>query len=156
MRALLPYYLPVPLMLLIDQLTKARASELFGGAYSLTHWLSISVVRNAEGPLGLFGLHGGWSWAPVNVMVLLILGGVAWRTQNTNTMRHLGFACMIGGALGNLSDLLFRGYVLDFIRFWRFPIFNIADLAIMLGVILVIRDLLRTPDTKPDRAPTGV
>ena len=45
---------------------------------------------------------------------------------------------ILGGAAGNLIDRIVQGYVIDFISFWSYSIFNVADIAITLGVLLAI------------------
>ena len=52
-------------------------------------------------------------------------------------LSRLGLSLLLGGAMGNFWDRLFMGYVIDFVdlRFW--PVFNIADAAIVVGVILL-------------------
>lgn len=61
--------------------------------------------------------------------------------HNINMSTKLGFALLFIGAIGNLIDRIHYGYVIDFIdfRLINFPIFNIADIYIFFGVILVIR-----------------
>ena len=58
-----------------------------------------------------------------------------------------GLACIVGGALGNVTDRIFRGHVIDFIRVHYesayFPAFNVADSSITIGAALLILDTLR-------------
>jgi len=58
----------------------------------------------------------------------------------------LGFSLLLGGAIGNLIDRILRGYVVDFLDFhysgWHWPTFNIADIAIFMGVVLIIAEVL--------------
>lgn len=49
-----------------------------------------------------------------------------------------GLGLIIGGAVGNLVDRLFRGRVVDFIDFSWWPVFNLADIAIVAGVIIIL------------------
>ena len=48
----------------------------------------------------------------------------------------MAYALLLAGALGNLSDRLFRGYVVDFIHLHHWPIFNVADICIVVGALL--------------------
>jgi signal peptidase II len=74
--------------------------------------------------------------------VLVWLGIMAWRTKPQERMKRWGLALVFGGALGNLFDRVFHGAVTDFVR-WRFeehrwPIFNVADVALVIGVALLL------------------
>lgn len=60
------------------------------------------------------------------------------------------YALIVGGALGNAVDRLFRGAVIDFIDFGWWPVFNIADIAIVVGVgLLIIAESMQKKPTKP-------
>ncbi|GAC1532987.1 MAG: signal peptidase II [Acidimicrobiales bacterium] len=84
----------------------------------------------------------------VGLVVLCALVAVAWRTSGTFTAVVLGL--MIGGAVGNLVDRLIRqhgGAVIDFIDPQWFPVFNVADSALTIGVILALgRSVLSSRD----------
>lgn len=63
------------------------------------------------------------------------------------TLLSLGLALVLGGAIGNLIDRLLHGKVIDFIHVhyadvWHYPIFNIADMGICIGVALIIIDMI--------------
>ena len=69
--------------------------------------------------------------------------GVVWfmiKKKPQNKLLTISLALMLSGALGNVIDRIFRGYVVDFIEttFIKFPVFNVADIAITLGAALVI------------------
>ncbi|MFK7902082.1 MAG: signal peptidase II [Nitratireductor sp.] len=87
-------------------------------------------------------------WALVGITVLII-GFVLWLWKNTEKSKiysHLGFAFVLGGAIGNLIDRIYLGYVIDFIQFhtatWSFAIFNVADMFVNIGAALIIFDEL--------------
>lgn len=58
---------------------------------------------------------------------------------------HVGIGLQVGGAVGNLLDRIRSGYVTDFIDFRIWPVFNVADMAIVFGVGLLFREILRMP-----------
>jgi signal peptidase II len=58
-------------------------------------------------------------------------------------MFQIGIAVALGGALGNFLDRVRLGYVVDFLDFYVWPVFNIADIAIVIGVGLVVAGLVR-------------
>lgn len=89
-----------------------------------------------------FSLFSGWTGLyPLSMVIFLILVGywiyASWK-KNLPLGYNLGLALIIGGAIANIIDRLVRGGVIDFIKISLFPIFNFADLAISLGVILII------------------
>ncbi len=146
-------YLPTPLIVAADWIGKSMAENLFGGVKTLIPgFFAIRVVRNAGGPLGFFepARDPSFSWAPslLAVLAVALLLWMAIRVPATKPMRHLGFACMIGGALGNLGSRAWSGYVVDFIQLWRLPIFNLADAALLAGMALAICDTARGPKSE--------
>jgi len=68
--------------------------------------------------------------------------------SNFKTMKFysVGISLMIGGTIGNLIDRVFRGYVIDFLDFdifgYSYPTFNVADMALVIGVIMFAIDIL--------------
>ena len=73
------------------------------------------------------------------IIVLIILINYI-RKNYISKVEQIGYGLIVGGAIGNLIDRLLYGYVIDFIDFKiiNYPIFNIADTAIVIGVILII------------------
>lgn len=80
-------------------------------------------------------------------LTMLIIGFILWVWQTTKHRRlltHLGFALIVGGAVGNLIDRVTAGHVIDFLLFstssWSFAVFNLADSFITLGAASIILD----------------
>jgi signal peptidase II len=132
------------LVVLVDQLTKSWAvSRLWHGPIHVLGPLDLELQRNTGSAFSLFQ-----GQAAVLVVIAVVLVGVllvlAGRSPTSGRAIVLGL--ILGGALGNLSDRLFRGgngAVIDFIalRFW--PTFNVADACIVVGCVLLIVSLLR-------------
>ncbi len=145
-------YVPFPLIWAVDQATKTEAERIYGGvAVVLPGWLEFRVIHQTGDIVGFLG--GRFVLAGM-VFALGVLTWWAIRTPETRVYRHYGFSCMIGGALGNLTDRLARGHVVDFVEVWRLPIFNLADLALIAGMILITFDVLYTPKTGTPKAGT--
>lgn len=102
------------------------------------------VLRYSTNPGAAFSMFTGQT----PVLALLAIGitsALVWVLSRADSLgMTVGLALLLGGALGNLSDRLFRppeflhGEVVDFISVGRFPSFNVADSAITIGAVLVI------------------
>lgn len=122
-----------------DQLTKTWAlGALDEGPRHLVWTLQLNLSFNSGAAFGL-----GKGMAPLllagGVLVLLFLA--RYSRHLTGTLPTVALALIVGGAAGNLSDRLFRGHggsVVDFIDLQWWPIFNLADVAIVSGATLLI------------------
>ncbi len=137
-------------VLALDQITKAwvvanlplyTPVDLIDG---LAPILSLTSVKNTGVAFGLFPGLGGFF---VVLQALVILGILYYqRTLPPDELwMHLSLGLVVGGALGNLLDRITRGYVVDFfdVNFWplrTWPVFNIADSAIVVGVTILLID----------------
>ena len=134
------YYLLVPLTAAADLWLKSRVLNIYGGTMDLIPgFAKVTVVFNR----GLvFGFGSSWmpDWLPIvfTMGLMVALVRTAENAPGTMPMRHLGFACMIGGALGNVVDRLLHGFITDFMDIPPLPIFNLADVALVVGTVLVL------------------
>lgn len=108
----------------------------------LGNWLHLTHVHNTGAAFGLFNGQA----LPLAIMSLtLFVALFFWRDH----LRQLGawgnfaLALIAGGAMGNLYDRLVYGYVIDFIDFRIWPVFNVADCAVVAGAVLLILILWR-------------
>ncbi|MEA2827071.1 MAG: signal peptidase [Actinomycetota bacterium] len=126
----------------VDQLTKAWAlSALADGPIHVVGTLRLALTHNTA---GAFGLGGGFvpllALAALGVVVYLIVTGAA----SSRLPVALAMGLLLGGAVGNLLDRilrapgLLRGAVVDFVdlRFW--PVFNVADMGITVGCVMLL------------------
>ena len=85
------------------------------------------------------------------MIALIVLIRFMFQFKN-NLRNNIAFACTVAGIMSNLADRLFLGYVRDFLDFkilgYDYPIFNIADIAIVVGVLLLIVAILKGEDKK--------
>jgi signal peptidase II len=123
-------------LIVLDQLSKYAIREWFDLPIVLIpDWLQIVFVEN-KGIAFSLPVPSGVSSA-VAVIVSLWLAFQLWRYQQANTVK-IGYALIMAGALGNLIDRIWLGAVTDFISVGTFPVFNVADSCICVGVALVI------------------
>jgi signal peptidase II len=139
-----PFLLLVALVLGIDQLSKYIIRVNFQPNESLPVINSVFHLTYVNNPGAAFGLLAYKT--PVFVTVTLLVAVVilvAYRfLPPDRILLRLALALMLGGALGNLIDRLRFGYVVDFLDFRIWPVFNLADMAIVGGVILLCWELL--------------
>lgn len=149
-------YLIVSLaVLLVDQWTKGivtRAFDVHQTRTVLAGLLDITYVRNSGAAFGLFASVDSSIKAillnSVAVLVFLVVSAYALRSSHRSIRLQIGFALILGGAVGNLLDRVRFGYVVDFLDFsisgHHWPAFNVADSAICVGVGLLFLDMLRS------------
>jgi signal peptidase II len=125
-------------VLTFDLLTKYWAiTTLKLTPWQPTSWFELGFVENH----GIaFGLPFGGS--PLIVLSILLLFGFwiyARKALDLNQLSvTMGVSLILSGAVGNLVDRIFLGFVRDFIRIGSWPLFNIADSAIVIGLILLL------------------
>lgn len=134
----------------LDQITKAliRASFVPGESLALIDGLfHLTYVRNIGAAFGL--LPGARPvFIATSVFVLFVIGAYWRRSHPRQWPVVIGLALICSGAFGNLIDRTLTGRVTDFfdLAFMEFPVFNIADSAIVIGVGILTAWLLLTPD----------
>jgi signal peptidase II len=137
LRVLLPV---AAIVLALDQCTKQLAvTHLQDHPIDVIKGvLTFRLTLNSGGAFGILqGVPGLFLAATVLVVGLLVV----WVRQLADTRLLVPLGMMLGGGLGNASDRLFRdlgGRVVDWIDFHVWPVFNLADSAIVIGVILVV------------------
>lgn len=125
---------------ILDRATKiwvVQTLPLWSSRPLLGKWLYITHVRNTGAAFGLFGGQAV-PLAFVSLGLFLILFLLRSQLPALGTSGKLALAMIIGGAVGNLYDRLKFGYVIDFLdlKFW--PVFNVADSAVVVGAILLV------------------
>ena len=152
------------LIFIADQAMKAFVVEGLGIAYpgavrEVLPFFDLRFVANIGVSLGLLPAETAWMrWALVALTALIAAGVGWWMLREKNRPDMLALALVLGGALGNIVDRVRFGYVVDYadLHFgeWRpFLVFNVADAAITIGVvILLIRALFVREKPKAEAA----
>ena len=137
------YYLLAFVVILLDQWTKwlvVRYMELGESIPIIENVLYITSHRNRG---AAWGMLQGQFWLFYIVTVVVVVGIVIYiqRLQPTQRLFGIALGLMLGGALGNFIDRVFRKEVVDFVHTYifnySFPIFNVADAALTIGVALM-------------------
>ena len=138
----------------VDQVTKTWALRaLDDGPIEVVWTLRLDLSFNSG---AAFGLGRGLAplFVAVGVVLVVVLLTVA-RSSGTNAAGTVALGLVLGGALGNLGDRLFRdhgGAVVDFIDLQWWPVFNVADAAITCGSLLLVLGEVRRSSAPPARA----
>lgn len=136
-------------ILLLDQLTKLWIMVEFSLGQSLYVNGIFNLVRahNEGAAFSFLSDAGGWQrwlFSVISIIVSLMIALWLTRLPRQRVLEGLALALILGGALGNLYDRLTLGYVVDFLDFhwgsWHFAAFNVADMAISVGAVLIIID----------------
>lgn len=153
----MPYIIVIVFAFLIDRVTKLWAAQFLAEnrPTQLHAWLTIQETYNRGIAFGMFQGIGplvGW----LTILVVIALSVYLVRTPKELWLMRLGLAILIGGALGNLVDRIFAGYVLDFIETpFRQGIFNMADVLIYVGIgLTILGSILQKSGEKQKRQPT--
>ncbi|WP_380785095.1 signal peptidase II [Sphingomonas sp. R86521] len=142
------------LLFVADQLSKFAVTrtmgiDSLGDSRTITSFFDLRFVPNIGISLGLLPADGHVTrWALIALTGAISVGVAIWMTREKNRADQVALGFVLGGALGNILDRARLGYVVDFcdlhIGDWRpFLVFNVADAAITVGVlVLLVRALL--------------
>lgn len=108
----------------------------------LMPFLSLFHTRNTGVAFSFLSGFNDTFMVILTAFVMLFIGWLAARTGPHQYLARLGFALILGGALGNIIDRALLGYVVDYVLFhtrtWSFAVFNLADAFITVGAGLVV------------------
>lgn len=139
------FWLCALVSLLLDRVTKYWVVDQFSLTSppdSLPLWPGIfhfTYVTNTGAAFSLFSQDGSWlRWLSLLVSAGLVI--LAWLGPRLNRWEQAGYGFILGGAIGNGLDRFLSGEVVDFLdfRLIQFPVFNLADVAINLGIICLL------------------
>ncbi|OCH79329.1 MULTISPECIES: signal peptidase II [unclassified Gordonia (in: high G+C Gram-positive bacteria)] len=128
----------------LDQLTKSiavaaidpmRPVEIIGD------FVTLRLVRNSG---AAFSMATGYTWVLSIIALVVVLVIIRYSSRLRSWWWVAGLALVLGGAIGNLTDRIFRapqplqGHVVDFVSVGWWPVFNVADSAVVCGAILLV------------------
>ena len=131
---------------MIDRITKIlmikNANAFEANSISLTFFLDLNLIWNEGIAFGLFSFEQKVYYNFLTIIIIIITLIIFWMITKTEKLERLGFMMIFGGSLGNIFDRLVYSAVPDFIDFhiknFHWFIFNVADIFISLGIILLI------------------
>ena len=141
-------------VLALDQATKSLALEaLSDGPIDIIEGAVTLELSYNSG--GVFGVGRGFPGLFLAATIIVTVGILVWARRIEERAWLVPLGLVLGGGLGNLADRVLRGHdgkVVDFIDLHVWPVFNVADMSIVIGVGLVLLGALRT---EPSRDPEG-
>ena len=131
-------------VILLDMVSKYIVSRLLivnESVMVIKNFFNITYVRNTG---AAFSIFSGNTFLVMIVSFIIIIGIILYISKNkpSNKMEKVAYSLILGGAIGNFIDRIIYGYVRDFIEIdifgWDYPIFNLADVFVVVGVILLV------------------
>lgn len=158
------------LSVLIDQISKyivVQTLPLYDSVTLIKGFFSFTHIQNRGAAWGMFSEHR-WVFLAATAIAIIVLPIVLYRFRKLHVLFGTSMSLIIGGAVGNMIDRLFLGYVVDFLEFTfiDFPVFNIADICIVVGTFMMAAYILffdkslfvdtkKTTETKEEKDPTN-
>lgn len=148
---LLPWMGVAAIVILIDQLSKVTITRMFsyGESRAVTSFFNLILVYNPGAAFSFLGSASGWQrylFTAVGIAAAIFITFLLKRHAGQR-MFCTSLSLILGGALGNVTDRIAYGHVIDFLDIyigrWHWPAFNIADSAICIGAVLFVIDELR-------------
>lgn len=134
-------------VLFLDQIIKqvvASNMALHNTISVIPSFFQITYVENFGGAWGIFG-NSTWILAFISMIILTAFLYYIRKQEKISITTMISYGLFIGGLLGNLIDRLFRGCVIDYLDFFIFgydyPVFNVADIAIVVAIGLLLIEM---------------
>ncbi len=141
------YYFLALLLILVDQITKLLVYGYVKPHESLliNDFFSISHVHNYGAAFSFLANENGWQqYFLSSISIVASIAIIVWmsKVDSSDKVKLIALSLVLAGAIGNLIDRLALGFVIDFIDMhyesFYFPVFNMADVFITIGVMLLI------------------
>jgi signal peptidase II len=147
------YLLIALIVIVLDRWTKhlvAQRIALYSHIQIIPGFFRITHTENTGAAFSLFADSASpWRTGLLiafSVIALLVVTVLLWKNNQAHIATGVGLSLIMGGALGNLWDRIARGRVIDFLLFYvkryQYPVFNLADSAIVVGAGLLVLEIL--------------
>ena len=144
------------IIVLIDQIIKlivTNSMNIYESIQVINNFLNITYVRNIGAAFSL--LSGNiFLLSSVSIIALILIYIFLLKDKKLSKIQIYLYSLLIGGIIGNLIDRIFRRYVVDYIDLnifgYNFPVFNFADICIVLGVLLLLVAVIKKEDVCDD------
>jgi signal peptidase II len=158
-----PYFFLIMALVAIDQATKllvARAVDLYESVPVIPGFFNITRIHNKGAIFGAFARADNrmvfWALTAASLSALVLVVVYFFKTPPSDRLLKVALSLILAGALGNLTDRVLRGHVIDFLDFHignaHWPFFNAADSCITIGALLMLVIFFRR---KPECTPSS-
>ncbi|MEY3182171.1 MAG: hypothetical protein RLZ35_156 [Pseudomonadota bacterium] len=160
-RRLLWWHMIALMVFFIDQMTKTWAVHALSvkGVVSVFPGFNFSLAFNQGAAFSMLADGAAWQRMVLIAFAVVMMGVLLWWLHSVLTKEQsvtrviIGLGLLFGGALGNLLDRIETGRVVDFIQWyyksWYWPTFNVADMAICVGIGLLALDIAKAEPAQP-------
>jgi signal peptidase II len=164
------YFLIAVIVVLLDRWTKhlvAQRIRLYAHIQVIPGFFRLTHTENTGAAFSLFAdSTAPWKTdllIAFSVVALIVVSVLLWKNHHAHIATGVGLSLIMGGALGNLWDRLANGRVVDFlllyVKQYQWPVFNLADSAIVVGAGLLIVEILfaksqSRDERQPDETPS--
>ena len=147
------HFLLAALVILLDRWTKHVVSvriSLYRQIHVIPGFFDLTHTENTGAAFSLFAdSPAHWKTAMLisfSVVAMIVVSVLLWKQTRALTMTGIALSLILGGAIGNLWDRVARGRVVDFlllyVKNYRWPVFNLADSAIVVGACLLVLEII--------------
>lgn len=154
------YAILAAVLVAVDQIVKYLVMTNIpagGHAPLIPYIVELTYVTNTGAAFSIFSEHT-WALALVSLVMSLVLALALWKNLFRHPFGKLALTLLLAGAVGNLIDRAFRGFVVDMfnVLFMRFAVFNVADICVVVGGIaagvyyIFLMDKLEPREETPD------
>ena len=135
----MPYAILTVVLVAIDQLVKYLVLQnisLGEHVPFIPYILDLTYVQNTGAAFSMLNQHT-WLLTVVSLVLSVVLAAAIWKNFFRHPLGKVTLTLLLGGAVGNLSDRGFRGFVVDMfnVLFMEFAVFNVADICVVVGGI---------------------
>lgn len=158
------YLLIALIIVLLDRWTKytvARRIALYAHIQVIPGFFRLTHTENTGAAFSLFAdSNAPWKTGMLiafSVVALAVVSVLLWKNNHAHILTGVALSLILGGAIGNLWDRVLRGRVVDFLLFYigryQWPVFNLADSAIVVGAALLVLEIIFGQEKVANKSP---
>lgn len=150
-------FILIILIILIDQIIKFNICNIVPKGSTIKFIGTIIQLTYVQNTGGAYSLGENNTIVIVIINIIMINALLIYFIKNFNNLKNIikiSFSLILSGGIGNLLDRIFRGHVIDYIdinNLFNYPIFNLADIVVVVGVIITIICILKDSIVKQEK-----